>query len=152
MKTTTGETVNVLMKDLIGKRVKTRREMQNGFGVIASGTECIVDNTPSSAGFSLISPQCSHCKMRIRISRVHRDDLLLVVDEHRFIFWPKGGGSCTCGVEFLSENPDTEFVEHAAIYRNSGGLLDDILAHIKIYPNGCPHQNCHIPNCVQKRT
>ena len=39
----------------------------------------------------------------------HRDSR-----NHSFIFRVGGGGSCTCGAEFRGQNPDEEFLVHAA--------------------------------------
>lgn len=80
MQTTSGTTVEILMRDLCGRKVKTQREMRNGWVSIAAGTECVVTTT-SSWGISLTSEACSHCKVKININKVKRSDLLLIDTE-----------------------------------------------------------------------
>lgn len=79
MQTTSGKTVDVKMEVLRGKRVRTRRTLTNGMMQIPVGTICVVDGWWRS-GVSLKSAPCSHCGIKVSISQVHRDDVIIVDD------------------------------------------------------------------------
>lgn len=79
MQTTSGKTVEVLMENLRGKKVKTLAPLRNGVGVIPKGAICIVAGTWRS-GVSLDSPKCDHCGVSIYISKVHRSNVMIVDD------------------------------------------------------------------------
>jgi len=67
----------ILIRDYIGRRVRTRKAMQNSLGRIPAGTECRVRGTWRS-GVAIETDPCPHCGMAIYISQVHRDDVLLL--------------------------------------------------------------------------
>jgi hypothetical protein len=81
MQTTSGKTVDVKMEALRGLKVRTRRAMSNGWMEIPGGTVCNVTGWWRS-GVSLKSPPCPHCGIKASISHVHRNDVLIVDDEH----------------------------------------------------------------------
>lgn len=72
-----GGTVNMLVRDLRGKRVRTRRQLRNGFSVIAAGTEGTV-YTAGSNGLRIDFAECPHCHVQIHITRVDRNDIELL--------------------------------------------------------------------------
>jgi hypothetical protein len=61
--------------DWIGKRVKTRRPLQNGYVTIAAGSKGTV--TYALGGLSIDMDPCKHCGMGARISRVEASDVEL---------------------------------------------------------------------------
>ncbi len=67
-----------LVRDWVGKRVKTVREMSNGWCTIASGTICTVDSVSGGTGLSLVSDPCSCCGVKVRISRIHATDVEVI--------------------------------------------------------------------------
>jgi len=76
MQTTSGKTVQVLMRDLLGRTVVTRIEMRNAYVTIPPGTRMEVTGFWRS-GVSLQGGKCDHCRMRARIMKVPRDHVLL---------------------------------------------------------------------------
>ena len=72
-----GGTVDMLVTELRGKQVRTRRELRNGLGIIAAGTVCTVSTTWRS-GVNLDGPECTCCHVQIHIRRVDRDDVELL--------------------------------------------------------------------------
>lgn len=80
IRTTDGRQVNILMKDLPGRSVKTRQPLKNGYMTIPAGTVCTVDGHWRS-GVSLSSPACKCCGISVFIGGVHRDSVELVPEE-----------------------------------------------------------------------
>ncbi len=69
----------ILIRDYVGRRVRTLRKMGNGYGSIPAGTECRVRGTWRS-GVSIETDPCPHCGMALYISQVHRNDVALLED------------------------------------------------------------------------
>ena len=63
-------------KFFVGKKVRTLMQMQNGLMIIPEGAVCTI--TRKFGGFNLKSEPCKSCGVRIRITRVHREDVELV--------------------------------------------------------------------------
>lgn len=59
-----------------GKRVRTLRELRNGYTVIPKGA--VLTITRKSSGFLLEGDPCEHCGVRIRISKVSPCEVELV--------------------------------------------------------------------------
>lgn len=76
MRTTSGDVVNVKMKDLIGRKAKLRRESRNGVGRHPAGTIVTIDGFWRS-GVHVEAPPCKCCGVSVYIRKVHRDDVLL---------------------------------------------------------------------------
>jgi len=71
---TTGGTRNILMKDVMGKHVVTRKEMTTRGGItIPAGTRLKVVSAYRSE-YHLQGPKCEHCGISARI-RCHRNDI-----------------------------------------------------------------------------
>jgi hypothetical protein len=75
--TTKGTWKKILMKDLRGARVRIKHEMRNGMVAVPAGAEGIVTGTWRS-GVSVTFDACSHCGVKPRITKIHRDEVLLV--------------------------------------------------------------------------
>jgi len=67
----------MLIRDYIGRRVKSKRSLRNGYGGMPAGTVYTVEGTWRS-GFSLRAEACAHCGFRFSVSHVHRDAVELV--------------------------------------------------------------------------
>ncbi len=80
MRTTSGKIVSVLMRDLDGRKVRTRRSMKNAHIRIPAGATCTVRGSWRS-GVLLEMEPCKHCGVSVFINHVHRDEVLLVDDE-----------------------------------------------------------------------
>ena len=79
VRTTTGRTVRVLMRDLVGRKVRTRYALRNSLAVVPVGTICKVTGWWRS-GVTLEAAPCDHCGVKLRHTRVHRDLIELVED------------------------------------------------------------------------
>lgn len=66
-----------LKRDFVGRTVRTKRELQNGFMTIPVGTICRVDRRPN-VGASLTSDPCPHCGMKVNVGRVQDWDFEFV--------------------------------------------------------------------------
>ncbi len=77
MKTTTGETVDIKMAALIGRRVVTTCPLSNDYATIAKGTELTVSGW-WRLGVNLDTDKCPSCKISFHIRGVHRNDVRLV--------------------------------------------------------------------------
>jgi len=62
-----------LKRDRVGMTCRTLVELKNGSMVIPAGTICTVDGW--SRGFRLLGEKCSHCGIRVYISRVPENDV-----------------------------------------------------------------------------
>ena len=60
----------------LNRKVRTLKEMQNGYAVIAKGTICKI--TRKYGGFDLNTEPCDACGVKVRISRVGFRDVELV--------------------------------------------------------------------------
>lgn len=56
-------------RQLMGRRVRVLRPLTNAWGTIPVGAECRI--TRKFQGFSLTSDPCSHCGVRVSMSRVN---------------------------------------------------------------------------------
>lgn len=65
-----------LKRDWVGRKVRTRRELRNGMGVIPAGTVAIV--TYNRSGLSLSTDPCGSCGVRVLINRVPEHDVELL--------------------------------------------------------------------------
>lgn len=63
-----------LKRDWKGKRVRSIRIMQNGWGIIPSGTIFTIEKQ-NNYGSQLLSDKCPNCGAQIRISQVKASDI-----------------------------------------------------------------------------
>lgn len=63
------------VSDWTGKRVRLARDISNGAGKYPMGMEATVEST--SPGLRLIGDACPHCGVRMYITRVPSDDVVL---------------------------------------------------------------------------
>ena len=61
---------------LKGRKVRTMRDLENGWGRIPAGT--IATITKKHGGFSLMTEPCPHCGLRASISKVQYQDVFLL--------------------------------------------------------------------------
>ena len=77
---TISEYLRMTERELRGRKVRTRIEMSNGYVTIPEGT--ILTITRKMRGLDLIGPTCSHCGVKVRISKVMpRHVFLLPIEE-----------------------------------------------------------------------
>lgn len=65
-----------LKRDWVGRKVRTRRELRNGMGIIPAGT--VVTVTSNHSGLSLSTDSCGSCGVRVLISKVPERDVDLL--------------------------------------------------------------------------
>jgi len=70
-----------LMRDWVGRTVRTRRELRSGMLAIPKGTVATV--TYNRAGLTLSTEPCGHCGVGIYITKVPLGDVDLLLPETR---------------------------------------------------------------------
>jgi len=80
VKTTLGRTLELKMSQLVGRRVRIVRSLSNAFGRFPAGTLATVSGHWQS-GVNLEFDACERCGFQPRITKVHRDLVILVEDE-----------------------------------------------------------------------
>lgn len=71
-----GGWTNILMRDLVGRKVRTLRDMRNSLIIMPAGTECTV--TSANTHISIEGPPCAHCNVRSLMRRISRLDVELL--------------------------------------------------------------------------
>ncbi len=66
-----------LKRDYTGKRVRTVRELTNGWGTIPAGSVAMID-VQSPKGSKLVFEQCTCCGMKAIVSHVSASDIEFV--------------------------------------------------------------------------
>ena len=66
-----------LKRDYTGKRVRTLRELRNGWGIIPAGSLAVIDHQ-SPKGSSLIFEACNCCAVKPIISAISAGDIEFV--------------------------------------------------------------------------
>lgn len=61
-----------------GKKIRTKRDLTNGWGTVKAGTVCTVSGGIGGVGLTLKADSCPCCGLRALISRVHSSDVEVV--------------------------------------------------------------------------
>lgn len=80
IKTTSGATRKMRVKDMEGLRVKTVRCLQNSYAIVPAGTEATVTWAAPRWGLALDFDCCPHCKLAVHMTKVPPRDVMIVVD------------------------------------------------------------------------
>jgi len=65
-----------LKRDWVGRKVKTLRELRNGNTLVPAGT--VMEVSRNHSGLWLMTDGCSHCGVRVFITKVPMSDVELM--------------------------------------------------------------------------
>lgn len=66
-------------RELVGRRVRLRREIRTGAMVIPAGAQLVIEQ--KWAGLALVADECQHCGVRMRARKVPISDIDLLPRE-----------------------------------------------------------------------